>query len=136
MRSHQEATEGGGPETDELTSFDQQILDIIKKVSVEGHTNISESDVDFSFDIPNINSGNKPLPSNIASSVNIPEANTEEIQGENTSSKSDLKYKRKIEVRKGNISSVKMAPRKKLLNAAQASESYRLSLEKKNDVKK
>lgn len=66
MRSHQEATEGGGPETDELTSFDQQILDIIKKVSVEGHTNISESDVDFSFDIPNINSGNKPLPSNIA----------------------------------------------------------------------
>ncbi|CAG9764633.1 unnamed protein product [Ceutorhynchus assimilis] len=69
-KTQQEATGGGNFENNPVTPFEAQILDIIKSVSIEGHTNVSESKVEFEYEVP------QPRPQHIEIiSIHSPEPN-------------------------------------------------------------
>ncbi|KAG5887674.1 hypothetical protein JTB14_015578 [Gonioctena quinquepunctata] len=50
MRRHERATGGGPPIEDDISKSDEDIINIVKVVSIEGHNETTESAVDFDFD--------------------------------------------------------------------------------------
>lgn len=135
--NERDATGGGPYQNDPITTYDSEILDIIKTVSIEGHTNIQESSTSFSFEEPDDKFSlyeNKNI-----SKINVNKnMETSPIKQCKTKEKDDMKENEKttnIEASsENNLPSGKSfprAPRKKLIYASEASENYRKSLEKK-----
>ncbi|KAF5275374.1 hypothetical protein FQA39_LY06831 [Lamprigera yunnana] len=153
---------GGGPcQENPITTFDAEVLDIIKAGSVEGHTNVEESATELLFDDTIEIELNEDIHNEFSSAANntmvscaaskdvqrVPSVATSlSMQGIVPPSASNSTVTLQPEPSTLNNSvhlqensttekSFPRAPRKKLVYAAAASENYKKSLDQKNEMK-
>ncbi|KAG5866960.1 hypothetical protein JTB14_018171 [Gonioctena quinquepunctata] len=147
-QKHKRGT-GGGPYLENPNRpFDQEVLDTINTVSLEGHEQVLESATEFVLaydgenesaeyaldqrcDFENVSTG--PIMNDVSTGPIVNDISNAEDDSQ-ISSKNIVQSNSACTQVKGR-SCPRRAPRKKLLYAAEASNNYRISLEKKNHIK-
>ncbi|KAG5873253.1 hypothetical protein JTB14_035834 [Gonioctena quinquepunctata] len=140
---------GGGPYLENPNRpFDQEVLDTINTVSLEGHEQVLESATEFVLaydgenesadyaldqrcDFENVSTG--PIMNDVSTGHIVNDISNAEDDSQ-ISSKNIVQSNSACTQVKGRPCP-RRVPRKKLLYAAEASNNYRISLEKKNDIK-
>ncbi|KAG5862632.1 hypothetical protein JTB14_004500 [Gonioctena quinquepunctata] len=130
-QKHKRGT-GGGPYLENPNRpFDQEVLDTINTVSLEGHEQVLESATEFVLAYDGENESAEyaldqrcPIVNDISNAEDDSQISSKNIVQSNSAC-TQVKGR----------PCPRRAPRKKLLYAAEASNNYRISLEKKNDIK-